>query len=90
MDYAFAVLTHPPSMNIPAIPSGSTVADYAAALVAPRITVHSLQQADGVWQALRQQKALTRASVWLDDALLFDASFQRDGGSWSLRHEGLA
>ena len=77
-------------MNIPAIPSGATVASYAAALVAPRISVNSLQQADAVWQALRQQSSLTRASVWLDDALLFDASFQRDGGGWSLRHEGLA
>ncbi len=76
-------------MNIPAIPSGSTVADYAAALVAPRITVSSLQQADACWQALRQQSCLTRASVWLDGSLLFDA-FMRDGGGWGLRHEGLA
>ena len=76
-------------MNIPTIPSGSTVADYAAALVAPRITVHSLQQADCVWQALRQQSSLTRASVWLDNCLLFDA-VKRDGGGWTLRHEGLA
>ena len=76
-------------MNIPAIPSGATVASYAAALVAPRISVNSLQQADAVWQALRQQSSLTRASVWLDNCLLFDA-VKRDGGGWTLRHEGLA
>jgi CelD/BcsL family acetyltransferase involved in cellulose biosynthesis len=75
-------------MNIPAIPSGATVAEYVAALVAPRITVHSLQQADAVWQALRQQSSLTRASVYLDGCLLFDA-FMRDSGGWGLRHEGL-